>query len=77
MNGEVDTGAPAQRLRRDVDLRGPHVTGQELVVREIGAHENQQVRVMDPVVRGPVPSSPVMPTSNGLSYWIHSLPRSV
>ncbi len=44
-------GAAAQPRGIDVDLGGADVIGQELVVREVGTDEQQQIRAVDTVVR--------------------------
>ena len=54
---DVDVGPPPQFVRGPVHLRRPG-SGEELVVREVGAQQDQQVRVLDALGRGAVTQQP-------------------
>lgn len=54
VHGQAQAGAAAEPLRGDVDLRRAHGVGEELVVREVGADQQQQIRVVQAVVGGAV-----------------------
>lgn len=53
-HGEVELGAAAQVLRADVDLGDLDVVGEERVVREVGAEEDQQIALVGGLAGGAV-----------------------
>ena len=62
--------------RISVDLDGPGAR-EERFIGEIGSEQEEEVGLVHRLVARAVPSSPLIPTSCGLSTWIDSLPRSV
>ena len=53
-DSEVHPGAPPQPGRLDVHLRRSHAVGQELVIREVGAEHEKQVRTVHGRLAGAV-----------------------